>query len=69
MDDLISLIDDDPVSPTTNASIDRKMPSNERPQAGHRDSFSDLTGMMKAKKPYPPLSPTTNGKSSFSIQS
>jgi hypothetical protein len=73
-DDLISLADSaegsNPKSPVRFGSIGRKMPETRRNV--QRDSFSDLAGLMKAKKPYttipPPtprssLSPATNGES------
>ncbi|KAF1936941.1 hypothetical protein EJ02DRAFT_438202 [Clathrospora elynae] len=50
-DDLISLVDD-------SESISHAMVDN-RPKTAARDSFSDLAGLMKAKKPYSPISPPT----------
>ena len=64
-DDLISLVDSvgessvaaEPVSPSD--PFTNKMASNRRAPA-QRDSFSDLAGLMKAKKPYTPISPPTS---------
>ncbi|KAF1828309.1 hypothetical protein BDW02DRAFT_512614 [Decorospora gaudefroyi] len=48
--DLISLSDDEAISPSHAMSANR-------PNTGHHDSFSDLARMMKAKKPYTPIAP------------
>jgi hypothetical protein len=57
--DLISLTDDDAVSPITAGISSRKTSANTRGQTAQQDSFSDLAGMMKAKKPYTSASPLT----------
>jgi hypothetical protein len=57
--DLISLTDDNAVSDTTTGISGGKVTTNTRSRTAHRDSFSDLTGMMKAKRPYTPASPLT----------
>jgi hypothetical protein len=61
-DDLISLADStegssNPKSPTSFGSVSRKIPEHHR--TVHRDSFSDLAVLMKAKKPYTPIPPPT----------
>ncbi|KAF3045349.1 hypothetical protein E8E11_007527 [Didymella keratinophila] len=61
-DNLISLADESavtsPISPTSIASLATKIVAKHRIPV-KRDSFSDLTVMMKAKKPYTPISPAT----------
>jgi hypothetical protein len=65
-DDLISLAD--AASPTVTGSKNGKLASASRQRNGaQRDSFSDLVGAMKAKKPYPTSSAASTPKSgSFS---
>jgi hypothetical protein len=64
--DLISLADSyegapslDPISPTNLGSVGKGMDSSKRSNAVQRDSFSDLAKLMKAKKPYIPVTPPT----------
>ncbi|KAF2622414.1 hypothetical protein BU25DRAFT_495134 [Macroventuria anomochaeta] len=57
--DLINLVGPSEVavaSPTSTAPITGRMVAN-RCKPAQRDSFSDLAGMMKAKKPYTPIPP------------
>ncbi|KAJ4357108.1 hypothetical protein N0V95_002764 [Ascochyta clinopodiicola] len=69
VDDLISLADSGDESSVVVSPTSASMTANRRNPA-QRDSFSDLTGLMKAKKPYTPVPPslprmplsvTTNG--------
>jgi hypothetical protein len=56
--DLINLDDDNTISPIAPAFIGNKMAANHpKSRTVSRDSFSDLTDLMKAKKPYVPIPP------------
>lgn len=81
-DDLISLFDSEVSSKTnvpslfsTSSAIGSTM-GEYHTKSAQRDSFSDLTGLMRAKLPYkislpsprPQLALTTNGKSATIFQ-
>jgi hypothetical protein len=58
-DDLISLADS--ASPTVTSSKNGKLPlATHQRNGAQRDSFSDLVGAMKAKKPYPTRTASTS---------
>lgn len=56
MDDLISFDDDDTNASSTGAFTPLRTASVKSLKPTHRDSFSDLAELMKAKKPYSPVS-------------
>jgi hypothetical protein len=47
------------LSPISFGSIGKNMTMSNRRDATQRDSFSDLVGVMRAKKPYTPMTPPT----------
>jgi hypothetical protein len=47
-----------PISPVAFGSMGKSMASSRRSTVQH-DSFSSLASLMKAKKPYTPISPPT----------
>jgi hypothetical protein len=61
--DLINLDDDTATatatSPASDNSINKMAANHVKPSTAQRDSFSDLTSLMKAKAPYAPIAPLT----------
>jgi hypothetical protein len=66
--DLINF-DDDSVSPkgTTNGLIGKMTLTNKGAKPPHHDSFSDLTGLMRAKKLYTPISTPASPSPSLTV--
>ncbi|KAJ4985153.1 NCS1 nucleoside transporter [Stagonosporopsis vannaccii] len=56
-EELISLAEDITQSFASSSAISASDMAGDRRESTHRDSFSDLTGLMKAKKPYKPVPP------------